>query len=177
MNTVRNDADVFKNVLDDLNKKKQAADEKLLYGRELYRLVGLTSTAVATMLKHKKKDYVNGFAKNILDDEFYIIISENKNFGNGLMRALLAHGVDEYWGKFFNIYDFAELDGEYVNEVFEHLMKNTSVLKTSADHSMMNNFLSYMVSKDFHKIAELNDEEVALKKFIVNSLVVSEENV
>lgn len=177
MNAVCNDADVFKNVLDDLSKKKQAADEKLLYGRELYRLVGLTSTTVATMLKHKKKDYVNGFVKNILDDEFYIIISENKTFGNGLMRALLDRGIDEYWSKFFNIYDFAELDEEYVNEVFEHLMKNASVLKTSADHSMMNKFLSYMMNQEFHKIAELNDEEVALKKIIVNSLAVSEENV
>lgn len=176
MSAVRNDADVFKNVLDDLSKKKQAADEKLLYGRELYRLIGLTSTSVATILKHKKKDYVNKFVENILDDEFCIIISENKTFGNGLMRALLTHGINEYWGKFFNIYDFAELDEEYVNEIFEYSLKNTSVLKTSADHSMMNNFLNYIMNKDFHKITELNDEEISLKKFTVNSLAVSEEN-
>ena len=177
MNIVRNDADTFKDVLNDLNRKKQEAEDKYVYGRELYRLFELTETSIATMLKSKKKDYVDSFAKNILDDEFHSIISKNKIFGNGLMRALLAHAVDEHWANFFNVYDFLELDETYVYEVFERLMKNASVLKTSADHSMMNSFLSYMMSKDFHKISELNDEEVVLTKIIVNSIAVSEETV
>ena len=177
MNTVRNDADTFKDVLNDLNRKKQEAEDKCVYGRELYRLFELTETSIATMLKSKKKDYVDGFAKNILDDEFHSIISKNKTFGNGLMRALLAHGVDEHWGKFFNIYDFSELDETYVNEVFERLMKNASALKTPDDHTMMNNFSSYMVSKDCNKISELNDEDIALKKIILNTFVMSNESV
>lgn len=152
MSDFRNDANDLRAMIAELYQEQRKIDTKISHTKSLFRLIELSENYTRSILqKDYTKEQLIDFCHNILVEETKGVLVSYPKFARALYHALNHHQIHTEWSRYFKIFEPTLLTKEETEIVLKKISKESNVIKTKADHEMVEKLIDYIIG---HKIDE-----------------------